>query len=963
MSRLHRHILNAILRLVRHPRLTLLSALLLAGGSVFLASRYLRISTDQNKLFSPHVRFFHRYLTFIHDFPENEAAYVVLQARHRAHPPATAAWIAAARAIAVRLAAMHHTVAAVDWRIPLQQLGDQRLLFAPWKMVRQAAEAQRQLTPLAALWAARPAWGAAVLGHTRLERFFRAAALAAPTAASARLVAHLAESCTTVLTGPAGPGGVGKYFFPGVGGNPVLAVHRAQAQRAEARCWDENPSRPVQQDKTPGVGASRSGQNTRHFHPEPAPATTPAGVTPAALGCYYFAPRRQPHEHLLLIKVYPRFKYDSLAAVSAPLERIAAAVHQALAPWSREFRANLTGRPVLAADEMRITTHDTRWAEVVAMLVVLAGLVLMLRSLWLALAAGLTLTIAIAWTFGYATVLVGRLNLLSSVFVIALIGIGMDYLIQILVRYRREVRRYERQSAVWARVFRYASPPILTACAGAAGAFFVAVFTSFRGDAELGLIAGGGLLLCLLAGYTVLPALLVQFPPRLKMVNASRRYTDDRPPPKAGWTNFVGLIVWMVLLAELLPPALHIQFNPNLLDLQAPGLPAVKLVRKIPTWQAVVLSPTLAGLAPIAAKLGPAMRQPGSPIRSVHSLLDAQARQRFLAGHGAMLARLSWRRPGAVTVPDLHRIAQAAEALAAAWSAPNVAPRTGAAVQRLQQLGSRLDAASAAQRRQFARRLTAWQRHFVRGLHRFVRTLTPPPLNLARLPKALRRHYVSANGTYALYIQPRYDLWHQANLRAFVHYLQGCAGHPGLIPAGTDLTGIAVQLYHSTEAIRGAFIQATVMALVLVLVLVFWDFRRVGQTLLAISVLLLGLPMLIGIMGLLHLQWNFANFFAMPILIGAGHEYGVFMVHRYRETQHNPRRVWRFWDISERALLLCAFVTCSAFGFLALARDRGIASLGLVMAIGIGCIYLSAVFVVRPLLLWRLARKGVYRSK
>ncbi|HMD53261.1 MAG TPA: MMPL family transporter, partial [Phycisphaerae bacterium] len=195
--------------------------------------------------------------------------------------------------------------------------------------------------------------------------------------------------------------------------------------------------------------------------------------------------------------------------------------------------------------------------------------------------------------------------------------------------------------------------------------------------------------------------------------------------------------------------------------------------------------------------------------------------------------------------------------------------------------------------------------------------------------------------------------------------LEGTPEQPGLAQSPTGvpvLTGIAVQLYHSTESIRRAFLETTIMALIVVFILVFLDLRRIGQTLGTVSVLLLGLPMLIGIMGLLGLKWNFANFFAMPILIGAGHEYGVFLMHRYRETLHNPRRIWRFWDVSERALLLCAFVTCSSFAFLALTRDRGIASLGLVMAVGIGCIYLSAVFVVRPLLIWLLWHKGVYKN-
>ncbi len=944
MSPLHRKILNLVLRLIRHPRITLAIALCLAGLSVLLASRYLVISTNQNKLFSSHVPFFHRYLTFIHEFPENEAAYVVLQARHPAQPPATRRWIDAARAITRRLAKSHHAVISVDSHVSRRELGDQALLFASWKQVRRATGYQQRFAPLAEIWGTRPVLAGALLGRTRMERFLRGAALRKPDAPTAAFVRILCQSWTAAIN-------------------------------SEPRHW-------IRGRQIPNLTALAS----------------TAAPTPASRGYYYFTPRHHPHDHLLLIKVYPRFNYDSLAAVSVPLKKIRKVVHAAAAPFHAQFRVGLTGRPVLAADEMRITTHDTDWAEALAMLVVLAGLILMLRSVRLALAAGLTLAIAIAWTFGYATLVVGQLNLLSTVFVIALIGIGMDYLIQILVRYRREVRRYERDSAVWARVFRYVSPPILTACAGAAGAFLVARFTHFRGDAELGIIAGGGLLLCLLAGYTVLPALLVSFPPRLKMIDAGRRYTDDRPPPRAGWRNFIGLIVWVGLLLALLPLALRIRFNPNLLDLQARGLQSVKLVRKIPTWEAVVLSPSPAYLASIERRLRTAshakrerashrtMNQDKggrkghpprgySPIRSVRSILDAQARQLFLAAHAGPLARIRWLSPAPVTKRDLLGIAGAADALAQIFSKadihPSAAPASreaaapekplAAGARQLRHFAALIRHADSARRQQIAFRLTLWQRRFMKQLQKIARMLVPPPLNISRLPSSIRNHFLSRNGVYALYITPRYNLWREANLRAFVQCLEGTGARPGLVPAGADLTGIAVQLYHSTQAIRYAFIKTTMMALALVALLVFLDLRRLGQTLLTISVLALGLPMLVGVMGLLHMQWNFANFFAMPILIGAGHEYGVFMVHRYRETQHNPRRVWRFWDVSERALLLCAFVTCSSFGFLSLARDRGIASLGLVMAIGIGCIYLSAAFVVRPLLTWRLARKGVYR--
>ncbi len=910
MGPIHRRVLKDTLRLTRYPRIVLAVALVLAGISVFLACTRLRISTDQNKLFSPRVAFFHQYLQFIKHFPENEAAYVVIQARDPAHPPPSGQWIKAADAITAALEKLPKYVRSVDSHVPLKMLGNQALLFADWPAVRVAAKGSGQLAQLASIWGEKPALAISLFGSTRMERFLRLLTTQVPTPHTTDFTLTLCRSWIHAITKP-------KSLSAAV----------------------------------PDVSSLLANGPT----------------TPATKG-YYYIQAGNGSEHLLLINVFPKFTFDSLAAVSLPLDKIHAAMVHAARPFESEFTFGMTGRPVLAADEMRITTSDSDKAETVAMMVVLIGLILMLRSIWLGLASGITLAIAIAWTFGFATIFVGELNLLSTIFVIALIGIGMDYLIQIMVRYRREARRYDRQQAVWARVFRYAGPPIATSCAGAAGAFLVALTTHFRGDAELGLIAGGGLLLCLLAGYTVLPALLVMFPPRLGKVDPARRYTDDRPLPRAGFKNFLGLGIWLAVLVGLIPFALTLRFDPNLLDLQARGLTSVKLVKEMPTWYAVVVSKSLAQLAPVRAALNKAAGNPASPILSTSSLLDAGPKYQYLAAHNKVLRNIKWSNPSRITPKNLPAIAVAADTLANIWSRQAAHAATSAkvsatrAVAALRQFAALITTANGGRQNDFARRLSLWQQGFTGELEKLAAMLTPGPLNISRVPRQIRGHFLSANGDYALYIYPRFDLWNQSRLRQFVATVQGKGENLGLVPTGMDLTGIAIQLYHSTESIRAAFMQTTLLAFLVVIFLVYLDLGSLGRTAMTVSVLALGLPMLMGVMGVLGLTWNFANFFAMPILIGAGHEYGVFMMHRYREAEHNPRRIWRFWDVSERALLMCAFVTCSSFGFLGLSRDRGIASLGIIMALGIACIYLSAIFVIRPLLTWRLAHKGVYQG-
>jgi hypothetical protein len=683
---------------------------------------------------------------------------------------------------------------------------------------------------------------------------------------------------------------------------------------------------------------------------------------PSQLG-YFYEPDQDPDDagqNLLLIRLYENENQSTLTSSAETIDAIRVAAREVAADFPL-FTVGLTGRNVLDADEDQTTDRDGRRSEIVALLVVFLGLVLLLRSVWLAMVAEISLAVAIGWTFGWATLTIGKLNLLSTVFLIALIGIGMDYLIQILAAYRRESRRYIRPTAIWARVFRYVGPPVNTACLGAAGAFLVSALTDFKGAAELGIIAGGGLLLCLVSGYTVLPALLVLFPAKIKPYPSSERYG---PAPYRTRRRLLLPCFWGLLLLVGISSMLRNGFNPNLLDLQAPNLESVKLIRKLQSWQAVVLSPDLEMLR----KVRDAVR-PLPAVAGTESILTAIDNNQWLRSHASDLTKIQWAEPTPIEPSDLPGIAAKARGLADHFessrpsaTAPALPEAAGAAAS-LRAFADHITA-SGADSRHIASALSRWQVQFVEQLKRIISMLNPPPLEFQNIPASLRSHLVSTidkTPVYALYIEPKDDLWGRENLERFEQQVEAVVA---TVPGTPSVTGITSDVYHTTGAIRKAFIQATAYALCLIVILVFIDLRNVGHTLIAISVLALGLPMLLALMGLFNVSWNFANFFGLPILIGAGHEYGVFMMHRYKEAVHNPRRVWRRWDPSDRALLLCAFVTCSSFGFFfAFAHHKGLRSLGLVMAVGTFCIYLATIMVVRPLLTWRLEHRRLQQEE
>lgn len=883
MGFVQRRILICVLAVVAHPWITLGAVFVTVAVCSGYAIGWLTISTDQNKLFSSKPWFFHDYLEYISRFRENEAVYIVIEPGDPTDHPPIARWTAVADHVTERLRGMKEVKNAYC-RIPIEQLGRQAILFDDPKKLPQRLAAAQRLGELATIWGAKPSQLISALGRTPIERSLFGAALQ-PNEATAHFVTHLADSWDQAIRDPK------KKLSVGDGVTDFRAVSAAN---------------------------------------------------PSELGYFYLPDETDRSRHRILVQVYPERNFQSLTSVTRTINAIRNAAVAAGKDFP-EFHIGVTGRPALEADQMGATDEDSHKAEVMALIVIFIGMAIMLRSIWLALAAEIALGVGIAWTFGWATAAVGQLNLLSVVFLIALIGIGMDYLVQILSRYRLEARRYPRAGAVWVRVFKYIGPPINTACLGAAGAFFVAVFTNFRGAAELGIIAGGGLLLCLLAGYVVLPAMLTIFPPSLKPFDVSMRYKPVRKTG-AGWLALPALWAALLLAGTRYMPRAH--FDPGLINLQVPNLESVKLIRTLQTWVAVVLSKDVEQLRQVRSAVTAL-----PPVASTDGILSAQDNASWLRQHAADVPSIDWAEPMAVASSDLPVISAKARSLSRIFQRTDVD-----AARVLRQFADDLDHLSGPAADAAAAQLSDWQRIFVSEVRELLDQFHPSPLDLAAMPRQLRSHYVSDDGYYALYIYPARDLWNNANLDAFESAVEAAAARA---PGAPHVTGIASNVYHTTGAIHDAFFHSTVYALALIFVLVLLDFRRLVPTLAAISVLAMGLPMLVALMGVFNTSWNFANFFGLPILIGAGHEYGVFMVHRYLEAEKHPRRSWRRWDVSDRALLLCAFITSSSFGFFwLLAEHRGLKSLGLVMSLGAACIYLATVMVLRPVLKWRLSRGG-----
>src|SRR5438552_11895834 len=111
---------------------------------------------------------------------------------------------------------------------------------------------------------------------------------------------------------------------------------------------------------------------------------------------------------------------------------------------------------------------------------------------------------------GFTTLVVGHLNILTITFAPILIGLAIDYGVHLISRYEEELRRGKSDAAALTKAIVYTGQGIFTGAFTTAGAFLAMGLTNFKGIQEMGVICGGGLLVCLVPMMTLLPVLLLR---------------------------------------------------------------------------------------------------------------------------------------------------------------------------------------------------------------------------------------------------------------------------------------------------------------------------------------------------------------------------------------------------------------------------------------------------------------------
>jgi lauroyl/myristoyl acyltransferase len=196
-----------------------------------------------------------------------------------------------------------------------------------------------------------------------------------------------------------------------------------------------------------------------------------------------------------------------------------------------------------------------------------------------------------------------------------------------------------------------------------------------------------------------------------------------------------------------------------------------------------------------------------------------------------------------------------------------------------------------------------------------------------------------------------------------------------LFPAtnGPSLTSLAEQLPHDGVWLSSwELLGGTVLAVVeknlwklllpmaaLILCSLWLAFRRPNEVALSLGVLLLSGGCLLTVMKTVGWSWNLLNLMALPLILGTGVDYSIFMQLALRRYAGDLTRAH---DSVGRALLLCGGTAIAGFGSLGFSSNAGMASLGRVCAVGIACNMIFSIFLL-PVWWKRFAEAAAPRER
>lgn len=671
----------------------------------------------------------------------------------------------------------------------------------------------------------------------------------------------------------------------------------------------------------------------------------------------------------LVLNAVPTFPITDIDLVVRGTEKIEKIVDELCNEYP-DVNAGVTGMMAVSHDEIVYSEKSLGYTSVIAAVAILILLIFSLR-MWVApIFAMINLLIGILWAVGVTAVVVGKLNIMTQMMSVVLLGLGIDFSIHLISGFTE--RRAAGLSIVNAmeETFLISGKGVVTGALTTAFAFLTMIISSSRGMKEMGIVTGMGLVAVLFASFLVLPIFLVFRERRidrkrerkgeLKFIQRDISFKFLGSTGEWLSKHYVFTIVCSVALSVFFAwHGFRITFDQNYMNIEPKGLESIALQDTV-----IEKFDLSTNYALVSASSIEESRSIAETYRKMGSVAMAEDISQYIPSEKEQKSRSIYireisRRVKASKVRDSFQMDELT-------SFREQIERLRMNIMELQDmafLGGQDRVDNKCKRivgdpdnpeepdlmQNFLKTLESNRRIAVKGLSRFQRQFganfkeivsgmcSTRPIKFEELPESIVDRFCNRDrDLFLVTVYASGSLWKDA---AFLHRFSR-----DLESVSERATGMAPVFCALLDIIGRDGRNAMILTLIIVFLLLWLDFRKVRYGLIAMIPLAVGVLWMIGLMKLTSQQFTVMNVMGLPMIIGIGIDDGVHIVHRWIAEGRGKVRV--VFASTGKAILLTTLTTMLAFGSLVFSIWRGFAQLGGALFVGVGGCFLTTVIIL-----------------
>lgn len=601
-------------------------------------------------------------------------------------------------------------------------------------------------------------------------------------------------------------------------------------------------------------------------------------------------------ENGIILRVYPNGLITDVKFTDALLRTIDRTI---VAIDPKRFHPSIECTPVgsfkNANEQYKLIKSDLQSTALWAFLGVLVLISIYFRQILSPFIIVLPLLFSISWTFGVTYLVIGNLNQITVTLFAVLFGLGIDFGIHIFARYFEARRRSMEVLQALGETVCQTGRALTTTATTTTLAFFALLFTDFKGFSEFGFIVGIGIAFSLVAMLITCPAFIV-LAERLQLMRLHLKdipaYLSKRGPyPKPILTLALGLMATAYSVYHINEVGFEYDFHKL-----RPKKSQIKAKASLPETLKETRSPAIV--------LTESFEEAQEVVQTVKKIKESNGKSSTIKSVKSVYSALPHQQEDKVIV-----------------------------ITRIRKLVN--DSENFFDESQRAR------------IDSLRPSLEAKLLTLKDLPTDITNKFTSKDGEILNFvmINAAVPLRDGENAMRFadevgtIHTPSGSTYHASsahIIFAEM----LRLMLKDSTKAIS--------LTLLVVTAVLFFDLRRVFDTLLVLTPLLTGLAWVAGFMYFFGIKMNAYNIVAFPTIIGMGIDNGVHIFHRFREAGPGSMRL--VLRTTGMALAATSLTTMLGFACLVPASHPAVSSIGIVSLIGLGCCFVTSVTLLPALL-------------